>query len=339
MRTSPELSHYAPRFAENGLANILREFPHHLDLTLEHERNTCRPRSLHPAFYGSYDWHSSVHMHWLLARILRLFPDLPQAGGIRHAFDMHFTAENIAAEVKFFLLPAQRGFERTYGWAWLLKLQAELHMLARMDADAAAWRNALQPLADLIIERYLEWLPLSGFPIRSGTHANSAFGLLFALDYAECVGHGGLKNAAQAMAHTWFAHDNRYPAHYEPGGEDFLSAGLQEAALMEHVMTAQNFARWWQAFCPPQPGLQRWLTPVRVTDPADPKLVHLDGFNLSRAWCWNILREKFSEAMSQSAASAVEALLAASLPQTVSGHYAGTHWLASFALLAMTHSL
>lgn len=277
-------------------------------------------------------------MHWLLARILRLFPDVPQTSGIRRAFALHFTAANIAAEADFFRLPAQRGFERTYDWAWLLKLQAELHLLACTDANAADWRNALQPLADLLAERYLEYLFLSDFPTRSGTHANSAFGLLLALDYAECAGHKSLIDAARAKALAWFAHDHRYPAHYEPGGEDFLSAGLMEAALMAHVMTEQDFARWWRKFRPPQPGLRKWLTPVRAADPADPKLAHLDGLNLSRAWCWEILCGKFSGAMPQSAASAIEAHLTASLAQTVSGHYAGTHWLASFALLAMTHS-
>ena len=334
-----EFSQLAPLYAEIALANIAREYPHHLSLTLEHEDDLLEPHAMHPAFYGSYDWHSSVHMHWLLTRLLRLFPKVPQASGICQAFDAHFTTANIAAEARFLQRPSNRTFERTYGWAWLLKLQTEMHILAEAHAGAAIWLNALQLLANLITERYLEFLPLAEFPIRAGTHANSAFGLLFALEYAECMEHRSLNHLISAKAQAWFGSDRLYPATFEPGGDDFLSAGLMEAALMARILDTRNFTQWWQAFSPPQPELQIWLMPVSVSAPDDPKLAHLDGLNLSRAWCWQMLMDKMPVALQPSITAAINAHLAASLPQALSGTYAGTHWLASFALLAMTAPL
>jgi hypothetical protein len=287
-------------------------------------------------FYGSYDWHSSVHMHWLLIRLLRLMPALPQAERIRQIFDTHFSPANVAAEVAFLHHPANRSFERTYGWAWLLKAQTELIESARTDPCAMPWRDALQPLADLLVERYLEFLPLMQFPIRTGTHANSAFGLLFALDYAVQTQHIALRRLIEAKANAWFGRDRRYPAGYEPGGDDFLSGGMLEAALMLRAVDGCSYADWWHAFCPAPEELQTWLTPVQVTDRADHKLAHLDGLNLSRAWCWKMLAAALPVSLHASVSQAIEAHLAASLPHATMGDYAGTHWLASFALLAMS---
>lgn len=330
-----ELNDIAPRFAQTALNNIVQEYPHHLNQALAHAQEMATPRALHPVFYGSYDWHSSVHMHWLLARLLNVLPLLPQTGDIVRIFDAHFTPAKVASEIAFMQQPANRTFERTYGWAWLLKLQTELNLLARKNNHAATWRDALQALADLIVQRYLEFLPLAQFPIRAGTHANSAFGLLFALEYAQCIGHAALCNVIISKAHAWFGHDRSYPAAYEPGGDDFLSSGLMEAALMTRILNVAEFSKWWQEFIPPQSGLPIWLTPVAITDHTDPKLIHLAGLNLSRAWCWKMLAPLLPEALQPAADTAAEAHLAVSLPHSLSANYASAHWLASFAVLAM----
>lgn len=326
---------FASVFARIGLENIVREYPNKLDHVLNEASDARTPRELHPVFYGSYDWHSSVHMHWLLMRILRAYPDAEQAPAIRAAFDAHFTPANVAAELAYLRQPSRHTFERTYGWAWLLKLQAELISLAAGDSGARAWRGALQPLADAFVERYLHFLPLATYPIRAGTHANSAFGLLFALDYAEATQHIALRKLITAKAHAWFGQDRRYPAAYEPGADDFLSGGLMEAALMLRVVDGCSYADWWQVFCPATQDLQAWLLPVEVSDRTDAKLSHLDGLNLSRAWCWKMLEPELPAHLREPVARAIDAHLAASLPQATSGNYVGTHWLASFAMLAL----
>lgn len=328
---------HASAFVRIALSNIGREYPNKLDHVINDAWELRSPRELHPVFYGSYDWHSCVHMHWLLARLLRGFPELPETAQIRAAFDAHFTVENIEAEITYLQRPSRQSFERTYGWAWLLKLQAELLALASTEPRAATWSGKLQGLADVFADRYLQFLPLAQYPIRTGTHANSAFGLLFALDYAEAVQHLALRKLILAKANAWFGRDRRYPASYEPGGDDFLSGGLMEAALMRRVVDGCSYADWWQVFCPPPQELQAWLAPVAVTDRSDPKLVHLDGLNLSRAWCWRMIEAEMPSSLRAPVAAAINAHLAASLPYACNGDYAGTHWLASFALLALTH--
>lgn len=330
------VSYHASPFARVALENIVREYPNKPDHILTGSTDLREPRALHPSFYGSFDWHSSVHMHWLLARLLRCVPDLPEREQVHDVFDRHFAPENIAAETAYLQDPARRTFERTYGWAWLLKLQAELHALAVTDGAASIWRDNLQPLADAIVARYQEFLPLAQYPVRAGTHANSAFGLLLALDYAECVQHLALRRLIAGKANAWFGHDRRYPAAYEPAGDDFLSAGLVEAALMLRLVDGCSYADWWELFCPAQKELGTWLLPVHVTDRSDPKLVHLEGVNLSRAWCWKTIRSQLDPVLGARVDAAIEAHLDASLPATLSGDYAATHWLASFALLALT---
>jgi len=330
------VSEYASPFVVVALENVVREFPNKPDHLLTGETDLRRPRALHPAFYGSYDWHSSVHMHWLLARLLHRVPGLPERSRIHELFNRHFTAENIAAETAYLQDPSRGTFERPYGWAWMLKLQAELHALANTDAAARAWRDNLQPLADAIVERYQTFLPLAQYPVRAGTHANSAFGLLLALDCAETVQHIALRRLIAAKASTWFGRDRRYPAAYEPGGDDFLSAGLVEAALMLRLVDGCSYADWWELFCPVPNELATWLLPMQVTDRSDPKLAHLDGVNLTRAWCWKLIRSQLDHELRSRVDTAIEAHLDASLPAAVQGDYAGTHWLASFALLALT---
>lgn len=332
----PTSANYASSFARVALANIEQEYPNKPDHVLNGPADLLPPRSLHPAFYGSYDWHSCVHMHWLLVRLLRRFPGLPEAAQIRATFDRHFTADNVGGEMTYLQSPSRQSFERTYGWGWLLKLQAELIVLAKSSAEATAWCDALQPLADVFVERYLHFLPLAQHPIRSGTHANSAFGLLFALDYAEQAQHAALRSEISAKARAWFGCDHRYPAAYEPSGDDFLSGGLMEAAMMLRVLDRYAYANWWRSFCPAPRDFRAWLTPVAVSDRSDPKLAHLDGVNLSRAWCWKMITPQLPAALRSPVGTAIDAHLSASLPFTVDGNYASTHWLASFALLALT---
>lgn len=326
-------------FAALALANITQEFPNKLDHTLNSAADVRAPRALHPVFYGSYDWHSAVHMHWLLVRLLRLYPDLSEAPHIAAQFDQHFSAANVQVEVDYLHQPSRATFERTYGWAWLLKLQTELISLAPSYPRAQAWADALAPLADAFVDRYLTFLPLAQYPIRVGTHANSAFGLLFALDYAEQTQHFALRKLIFQKAHQWFGKDARYPAAYEPGSDDFLSGGLMEAVLMLRSVDGCGYADWWAVFCPAPHELQHWLTPVTVSDRGDPKLAHLDGLNLSRAWCWRALKRELPGEFQGLANRAIEQHLAVSLPQAGAGHYVGTHWLASFAALALTEGV
>lgn len=325
----------AAAFARTGLGNISREYPHKVDHVLTSAANLPVPRGMHPIFFGSYDWHSCVHMHWLLVRLLRLHPELAEAAAIVKVLEQRITEENVAAEVSYFQDPAQRTFERPYGWSWLLKLQTELHLLGQQDRAFAHWAQRLQPLADVIESRYLSFLPRAEFPVRAGTHGNSAFGLLFPLTYASVTNGRALGSIICERALSWYGQDRDYPAHYEPSGEDFLSAGLMEAALMARL-PGFDFGAWWQGFCPTGSAPRGWLDPVSVSDRSDPRLAHLDGLNLSRAWCWNILGTSLPAEARKAALTAASAHLNASLTPSTNGDYAGTHWLASFALLALT---
>ncbi|MGE5622373.1 MAG: DUF2891 domain-containing protein [Bacillota bacterium] len=327
---------YASAFCRAALANIQREFPNKPDHVFNSAADLQPPRALHPLFYGSYDWHSSVHMHWLLVRLLRDFPALPEMQHVRQTLDAHFTAYNVAAEIAYQQHPSHQTFERPYGWAWLLKLQTALIEGAQTDPQIARWRGVLQPLAQLFVERYQRFLPLAQYPVRAGTHGNSAFSLLFALDYAECAQHLALRKLIFEKANAWFGRDRRYPAAYEPGGDDFLSGGLMEAALMLRTVDNCSYADWWEVFCPTHHGLAVWLEPVGVSERGDPKLAHLDGLNLSRAWCWKMIAPQLPAALADPVRKAIDTHLAASLPHVTAGDYAGTHWLASFAYLALT---
>lgn len=344
--SSPEalLAQLAPSFARLALHNVQQQYPNKLDHVLASAADAQTPQQLHPVFYGSYDWHSSVHMHWLLVRLLRRFPQLAEAEAIMHTLNQHFTPERLAGEVAYLHQPHRQSFERTYGWAWLLKLQAEVMLLAgsapssaTVQANAQRWQAAIQPLAHAFVTRFIEFLPIAQYPIRAGTHANSAFGLLLALDYAQTAGDAPLIALIEAKSQAWFGNDTTYPAAYEPGGDDFLSGGLMQAALMQR--THRNFAEWWNGFCPPPAQLRHWMQPVQVSDRTDPKLSHLDGLNLSRAWCWTLLLPNLEGGADAKTALAVkhaiDAHLQAGLPHTTGGDYVGSHWLASFALLAL----
>ncbi len=327
----------AMRFAGIALANIAREFPHKLDHVIGSAAEVVAPRQLHPAFHGSYDWHSCVHMHWLLARIRRRFPDLPGREAIDTLFEQHFASVAVAAEVAYLARPGSASFERPYGWAWLLKLATELRL--GDDADCARWSRALQPLADAFADRYLDYLPRARYPIRYGMHANSAFGLAFALDFARESGNAALEAASVARAREWYASDRAAPAGWEPSGADFLSPTLIEAELMRRVLEREGFAAWLAAFLPEMTAgaPEALFTPVEVGDRSDAQIVHLDGLNLSRAWCFAGIAAALppGDARIAVARAAADAHLAAGWQGLASGEFVGTHWLASFVTLAL----
>ncbi|HTN50112.1 MAG TPA: DUF2891 domain-containing protein [Burkholderiaceae bacterium] len=325
----------AEALARAALSATARAFPYKLDQLLTGEDDLASPRRLHPAFWGSYDWHSSVHMHWTLARLLRRYPGHALAAASRAQLAARLTPEAIAGELATLRGPNRQSFERPYGWGWLLKLAAELEAMAQQETEAATWRDALHPLAVEISERLAAFLPRADFPTRVGAHGNSAFALLLALDWSDVVAHRALRRAVIERANRWFGHDRRYPAHYEPGGEDFLSAGLVEAALMQRVVDGCSFAEWWEQFRPTEDGIAYWLQPVAVSDPSDPKIVHLHGVNLVRAWCWSSLRHELPAELHAAIDAAIAAHVEASLGAATTGDFVGTHWLASFALLAL----
>lgn len=324
----------ASLFARLALKGIRREFPNKPEHVLNAAADAKTPRALHPAFYGSFDWHSSVHGHWMLVKLLKRFPTLPEAAEIRAVLAEHLTAANLKAEAAYFAEPNRQSFERTYGWAWLLKLAEELH--GWDDPDAKAWAKNLQPLEEVIVARYLAFLPKQNYPIRTGVHPNTAFGLAFALDYAKAQGHEPLRKLIEQRANAYFANDEAAPAQWEPSGEDFFSATLMEADLMRRVLPPAAFARWFARFLPgaAKSEPRSLFTPAVVTDRSDPKLVHLDGLNLSRAWCMRGIAAALPPG--DPARPALEAAAArhaeAGLKHVASGDYAGEHWLASFAV-------
>jgi hypothetical protein len=326
------------RLAKVALANLACEYPYHLVHLAQGDADLVPPRRLYPAFWGCYDWHSSVHMHWTLVRGLRLAPAHSLAAAARAHLDDRLTEDKLAAELAYFQGQGRTSFERPYGWGWLLKLAAEIAALARHDPRAARWRAALTPLATQLAQRLIEHLALADHPVRAGTHGNSAFALVLALDYADTLDHAALRAAIAQRARAWFADDRDYPVGYEPSGDDFLSPGLTEATLMRAVLDPADFAAWWADFAPGGSWVP-WLAPVRVSDARDPKIVHLHGLNLSRVWCWRRLLPALGETLRVRLEPAIDEHLAASLPAATHGDYVGTHWLASFALLAVAEGV
>jgi hypothetical protein len=325
----------AETLALAALSATARPFPYKLDQLLSAEVDLAAPRRLHPAFCGSYDWHSCVHMHWTLVRLLRRHPDHAHAEASRAQLRATFSPEKIAGELATLRAPNRQSFERPYGWGWLLKLAAELEVYAETDADAVLWRDALRPLAQEFAQRFLEFLPRAGYPTRAGSHGNSAFALRLALDWCEAQEHRALRRSISERANRWYGRDRRYPAEYEPSGDDFLSAGLVEAVLMRRMVDGCSFADWWDQFQPARDDLVSWLQPVAVSDACDPKIVHLHGVNLTRAWCWRELRSELPIDLRPAVDTAIAAHVDASRHAATSGDYVGTHWLASFALLAL----
>jgi hypothetical protein len=332
--TQAEASHFA------GLAQkcVTKEYPNKPDHTINDANDLKSPRLMHPSFYGCYDWHSSVHGHWMLVRLLRLFPQLPEAAQIRNALNANLAAENINGELAYLSQPNRQSFERTYGWAWLLKLAAELH--GWNDEDGKRWAKDLQPLADAFAARYVSFLPKQTYPIRTGVHPNTAFGIAFALDWAQTTGNAKLADLLEERSRTYFGNDRNYPAAWEPGGEDFFSPALMEADLMRRVLKPAEFGSWFHLFLPDIPSGRpnSLLMPATVSDRSDPKLVHLDGLNLSRAWCMRSIAAALppNDPARKILAQAADAHAKDALVHVASGDYAGEHWLASFAVYMLS---
>jgi hypothetical protein len=325
----------ASRFARLALGHVTREYPNKLDNVMNGPGDVRGPRDLHPVFYGSFDWHSCVHGYWLLARVLRRFPASAEAPEIRALFDAHLTDARVAGEVAYLREPMRATFERPYGWAWLLMLAAEL---ARLDTyDGRRWAAALRPLADAFAQRFRDFLPRATYPVRTGTHFNTAFALALAMEYADTTGDADLRALLAAKAAAWYGGDRDCQA-WEPGGDEFLSPALMEAECMRRALPASEFGAWFAAFLPrlAQREPATLFAPAHVSDRTDGKIAHLDGLNLSRAWCWRSLATAIPEtdARRRIAIDAADVHLAAGL-QHVAGDYMGEHWLASFAALAL----
>ena len=325
----------AGTFARAALGHVGREFPHKLDHVLDGPADARTPRELHPIFFGSYDWHSCVHGWWTLARLARRLPGLPAAADIERRLDEAFTVTNVAGELAYLDRPSTRGFERPYGWAWLLKLHEELGL--REDAAGRRRAEALEPLARAFAARLRAFLPLADYPVRTGAHLNTSFALRLALDWARAAGDAELCDLACGRLLAWHGHD-RAAAAWEPDGDAFLSPTLMEAAAMRAALSPEGFRMWLADFLPDAArGAPATLfTPARVSDRTDGKIAHLDGLNLSRAWCWREIAGGLDPAdpLRATALAAAEDHLAASLPH-VTGDYMGEHWLATFALLAL----
>lgn len=328
----------ASAFARLALKGLTKEYPNKPADVLNSAADVKSPKAMHPAFYGCFDWHSSVHGHWMLVRLLRHFPDLPEKKEIRAALAEHLTAANLQTEADYFKGPNRKSFERTYGWAWLLKLAEELHSWD--DPDAKQWSKNLQPLRDTLVNLYLDFLPKQKYPIRTGVHPNTAFGLAFAHDYALTVKHKKLAELIEERSKTYFAKDTDAPAKWEPGGADFFSPSLMEADLMRRVLPAAEFPGWLKGFLP---GLAKGepkslFTPAEVTDRTDPQIVHLDGLNLSRAWCLRGIGAALpkDDPARKVLADAAQRHAEAALAHVASGDYVGEHWLASFAVYLLS---
>jgi len=325
----------ASRFASLALAHLTREYPNKLTHSLGGPEDVKGPRALHPVFYGSYDWHSCVHGYWLISRLLARFPDLPEAPRIVAVIDEHFTEEKMAGEKAYLDLPHNRGFERPYGWAWLLALAAQLDSMPA--PEAARWSRALAPLTQTFVAWFEAFLPMATYPLRVGTHFNTAFALTLALDFARQTGHASLAGLIEETALRWYRADAGCQA-WEPSGDEFLSPALMEAVLMSRVLPAPEFETWFGRFLPDLAAREpaTLFTPATVSDRSDGKIAHLDGLNLSRAWCQRTLARALPSDDARVAVlrEAARTHLSSAL-EHVAGDYMGEHWLASFATLAL----
>lgn len=328
------------RFAAFALASVAREYPYHLSVVLSSDAELAPPRELTPAFCGAFDWHSAVHGHWTLARAARLLVEGPVAAEARATIEERLAPGRLEAELRFVSAPGRAGFERPYGLAWLLALALELREWAEEDAGAARQAAALAPLEAHAAGVLRRWLPVLPFPVRSGEHAQTAFALGLVHDWARGAGDAGMRELIDERAHAFFEDDHDAPIAYEPGGQDFLSPVLGEADLMRRVFAPARYASWLSAFLPAlaAPASRRWLTPVASPDPADGKLSHLDGLNLSRAWMLEGVAAGLPEGdprilpLREAAGRHRVRGLAALDPSS----YAGAHWLGTFAMYLVT---
>ena len=328
----------ATRFARLALACVHKEYPNKISHVLNGDQDVRAPRQLTPVFFGCYDWHSSVHGHWLLVRLARKFPDAPFASDARAAVSQSITTEHVAAEVRYLDGAGRTAFERPYGLAWLLQLAAELREWD--DPQAKAWATALEPMEAAAVRRLSEWLPRLSRPVRIGEHEQTAFSLGLVLDWARAANDTATTALIVRRARDYYQQDRGCPFSYEPSGQDFLSPCLAEADLMRRVLSPAEFGSWLTAFLPmiPVDGSSTWLVPAVVTDPTDPKLGHLHGLNLSRAWMLEGIASGLPAGDARRAALSAAAARhrAAGLPSVTGEHYEGGHWLGSFAVYLTT---
>jgi hypothetical protein len=323
------------RLARVALGHVTREWPNKMDHVMAGPGDVRSPREWHPIFYGSFDWHSCVHGHWLLARLYRRFPAMPEAPAIRALLDSQFTAEKVAAEAAYLTRRASRTFERPYGWAWALMLASEL--ARHRGAEGTRWSETLRPLADAFVSRFRDFLPLSTYPVRAGGHANTAFALILALEYAAATGDEPFAFLCARKARAWYASDADMQV-LEPSQADFLSPTLVEAACLGGVMDRDEFAAWFARYLPHAVGGMpaTLFAPATVSDRTDGQIAHLDGLNLSRAWCWRLIVDRLpADAPLRPVVEASIDRHLASAIECVAGDYMGEHWLATFAALAL----
>ena len=324
----------ADRFARLVLAGLDREYPNKPGDVLTSNDDVRVPKEVHPAFFGSFDWHSSVHGHWLLVRLLKLCPEMPSAAEARGRLDLHLTATALAKEAAYFDKKDNRGFERMYGWAWALRLAAELR--AWDDPDAKRWAENFALLERQLVTLVRNYLPRLTYPIRTGVHPDTAFALGQLLDYARSVGEADFEKQLIARSRDYYLNDKTYPTTYEPSGEDFFSPGLNVADLMRRVLSREEYSRWLDEYLP---GLRMgelggWARAAEVSDLSDPRIVHLVGLNLSRAWTVQGILTALEpgDPRRVSLEKSEQMHAEAGLRHVFSGHYEGEHWLATFAI-------
>jgi len=319
------------RYIGIALGHVTKEYPNKLDHVMVEDRDARTPRDLHPVFYGSFDWHSCVHSYWLLARLLRLFPKNARAADVSFLFESAFTEANVADEVAYLARPSSAGFERPYGWAWALMLGAELRR-----ARDPRWAKQFASLEKAFAARFMQFLPKLTYPIRGGTHGNTAFAFILTEEYTRAVGDMALKDLMASCARNWFGADKNAPA-WEPSGDDFLSCTLVEAECMRVLLPTDEFAAWFTSFLPDLETQEpkTLFTPATVSDRSDGKIAHLDGLNLSRAWCMKRLAGALgSDPRASILRETAERHIVTALPH-VAGDYMGEHWLATYALMAL----
>lgn len=331
----------ADRFAQLALKCVHQEYPNKIAHVLASDADARTPRQLYPAFHGCYDWHSSVHGHWLLARLARLYPQAPFTQLARAALATSLTADKLAAEAAYLKQPGRASFERPYGLAWVLQLSAELRRWK--DPQAAEWARAIAPLEQESAARILRWLPDLRYPIRVGEHDQTAFAFGLIWDWAAVAGDEPMRAALRDAAQRFYANDRDCPIDYEPSGQDFLSPCLAEADFMRRALEPAQFSRWLTRALPniPLNGHADWLPPGIVTNRADPKLAHIDGLNLSRAWMLEGIADALDAKNAQdkrvfALRNAAKAHREAALPQVTGEHYEGGHWLGTFAVYLVT---
>ncbi len=321
----------ANKLIELPLHCVATEYPYKPGETLESEKDLVEPISVHPIFYGCFDWHSAVHGYWSMVTLLKQFPEMDRAAEVRKLLKEKITPEKVATEVAFFEEPINKSFERTYGWAWLLKLSEELHNWD--DPMGKQLEQNLKPLADIIVRRYKEFLPKLNYPIRVGEHTNTAFGLSFAYDYAEALNDLELKQLIEKRARDFYFADQNCPITWEPSGYDFLSPCLEEVDIMQRVLSSEEFTAWLSTFLPQLADENYHLQVGEVSDRTDGKLVHLDGLNFSRAWVFYGLAKHYPQY--KHLQNLANEHLAYSYPNLVGDSYEGGHWLGSFAIHAL----